>query len=194
MHIIGRADVINFALVGCIVIADIASLSASLCSEASEAVPRYGVFEETLKWESDRYENPWEQVRVTATFTAPKGEKTIIGGFYCAPDTWKVRFSPSEIGNWNWRAEIADGTESKSFRGSFKVVESDLPGFVRQSPYNKFRWILENGEPYYPIGIGDCIPKEGSSRKMKTWGLDGGFRPPDQYDGWMTDIDVYLRA
>src|SRR5258708_516303 len=120
-------------------------------------VPRYGVFEQSFEWNSTGYDNPWEQVRVTMRLSAPLGRTVTVGGFYYAENVWQARFAPDEIGDWAWQATIEDGTKSAQESGRFTVVGSDWPGFVRQNPNNKFRWVFDNGAPYYPLGMGDCM-------------------------------------
>jgi hypothetical protein len=156
-------------------------------------VPRYGIFEQTFDWNSVGYANPWEQVQVTMTLTSPTGRQVTVGGFYYAPNTWKARFAPNQLGDWTWQAVLTDGSRAARSTGSFTVVESDWPGFVRPNPQNRFRWIFDNGAPYYPIGIGDCIlDDDRNGSPLDNWGFDGSFRPPEPELGRRTDIDTYL--
>jgi hypothetical protein len=121
------------------------------------SISRYSVFERTFRRTSAGYSNPWEQVSLTATFTSPSGRRTRVGGFYAGPDTWKVRFSPAQTGRWRWVARLADATQTQTIRGTLIVTSGKGHGFVRRSPYNRFRWIFADGSPYYPLGIGDCV-------------------------------------
>ncbi len=152
-------------------------------------VPRYSIFEQTLTWPSSGYQNPWEQVAVTMTLTSPSNQQVTVGGFYYDANTWKARFAPAEIGDWSWQAVLSDGTNGTSASGSFTVVDSTWPGFVRQNPTNPYRWVFDNGAPYNPIGIGDCIASD-----LLGWGFDGEFRRPGDEQGWRTDIDTYMSA
>ncbi|MBI3962955.1 MAG: DUF5060 domain-containing protein [Deinococcus sp.] len=159
-------------------------------------MPRYGIFEQTFTWSSAGYRNPWEQVQLTMTLTSPTGKQVTIGGFYYGPDTWKTRFAPSETGTWSWQATLTNGTQAVDSTGSFTVVDSDWPGFVRPNPTNSFRWMFDSGAPYYPLGIGDCVQDvDHSGSPLDNWGFDGEFRGHaiPEY-GWTTDIDTYLGA
>lgn len=159
------------------------------------AIPRYGVFEQTFRWPSAGYNNPWEQVQVTLALTSPSGKKVSIDGFYYAPDTWKARFSPGEIGAWSWKAVLTDGMKRTEEKGRFTVEKSGRPGFVRPNPANKFRWVFDNGSPYYPLGIGDCLQDANKNGVLlDDWGLDGDFRPPTPDQGQLVAIDTYLKA
>lgn len=157
-------------------------------------VPLYSVFEQSLSWPSATYTNPWEQVTVTMTVRSPSGREVRVGGFYHSAGTWKARLAPSEIGEWTWELVLTDGAASTGRSGRFTVVPSDARGFVRPNPESRFRWIFEDGSPYHPIGIGDCImdnDKDGDP--LNEWGLDGEFRAGHD-DGRTVDIDTYLSA
>ncbi|MHA2659590.1 MAG: DUF5060 domain-containing protein, partial [bacterium JZ-2024 1] len=45
-------------------------------------VNRYEVWEETFSIDSSGYSNPWEDVDVSVTFSAPSGRRVTVGGFY----------------------------------------------------------------------------------------------------------------
>ncbi len=132
--------------------------SAQTLLTSVTSISRYSVFERTFRWRSSGYANPWEQVNLTMTLISPTGQETRIGGFHAGPDTWKVRFSPTHTGRWLWVATLADATHKQTTRGALIVVGGKgRRGFVRHSPYNRFRWIFADGSPYYPLGIGDCV-------------------------------------
>jgi hypothetical protein len=152
---------------------------------APASVRRLGVFEATFSARGAGYSNPWEQVRLTMTLISPTGRRIGIGGFYDGGNTWKARFAPARRGRWRWTSTVRDGMNRQRFHGAFRVVHGPGHGFVRRSPYNRFRWIFSDGTPYYPVGIGDCVVgSHSSSSPFEDWGLDGG----------RTDFNTYLRA
>lgn len=165
-------------------------------STQATPVPCYDIFEQTFAWDSASYANPWEQVRLTMTCTSPTGQQTALGGFYYGPNTWKARFAPAQTGNWSWQAELSDGIKTKRWSGSFRVIPSAWPGFVRLNPQNPFRWVFDDGTSYNPIGIGDSIPDiDKNGVLLNRWGLDGDFRPRGTHkDGRSVDIDTYFKA
>lgn len=158
-------------------------------------VKRYEVFEETFTIDSSGYSNPWEDVEVSVTFTAPSSRRVTIGGFYYGPNTWKVRLAPWEVGRWSWIAVARDRTGTLLEQsGEFEVVGSDQPGFVRRHSENPFRLVFENGNLFPAIGLGDCIlDYDHSGSPLDNWGLDGGFRSGHE-GGRTVDIDTYLSA
>jgi len=160
----------------------------------AETVARYDVYELEFPWPNANYSSPWEQVQVSVTFTAPSGGTTAIGGFYYSPGFWRARFAPDETGPWAWTARLTDEAQSQDLAGVFNVVESDWPGFVRSNPANPMRWIFDDGTPYYPIGIGDCILGVDGGSPLGNLGFDGDTRNDSYPEGWRTDIETYLTA
>lgn len=170
------------------------SLIESTSIPNAQTVERFGVYELEFPWSSASYINPWEQVKVSVTFNAPSGKNIAIGGFYYAPNLWRARFAPDETGAWNWTARITDGSQSKDFSGPFTVTDSTLPGFVRSNSDNKRRWVFDDGTPYYPIGIGDCILGADGGSPLNNLGFDGEVRDASRPEGWRTDLETYLTA
>lgn len=150
-----------------------AASATTAAAPTGTTVSRYDVFEQPFTWASTGYSNPWQQVTATMTLTSPNGRTTTVGGFYFAQDTWKARFAPAETGNWTWKATIGDGSKSQQLNGAFTVVDSNWPGFVRQSSANKFRWAFDNGSPYHALGIGDCISTGLDDMTMDTATVNG---------------------
>ncbi|MDO8587752.1 MAG: DUF5060 domain-containing protein [Armatimonadota bacterium] len=179
----------------------IAVLALVTANLNAPAVPIYGVYEQSIAHPSSGYANPWEDVRLAVTLTSPSGQEVKIGGFYCEPDTWKFRFAPSEAGKWSWNAQMDWGWRrlggpviANPWSGSFQAVASGNHGFVRLNPHNKMRWAFEDGFPYYPLGIGDCVGADKSQKPFENAGLDGGFKDDAHPKGWKVSFDDYLAA
>ena len=67
--------------------------------------------------------------------------------------TWKIRFSPNKIGNWQYRIKATDSSGSMvSGPVSFSVITSNNPGFVKVSPADSRYFEFDNGQ-YFP-GLG----------------------------------------
>lgn len=163
-------------------------------NRSAPVVGRYEIFEETFHLASAGYPNPWEDVNLTVTFTAPGGQGVDVGGFYFAPNTWKVRLAPWEVGRWEWTAVARDRARMVlAASGAFTVVASANPGFVRRSTSNRLRLVYDNGTLFPAIGLGDCIAADPTSPPGE-WGLDGGARTSPHEHGRGVDIDTYLSA
>lgn len=145
----------------------------------------YQVFELTFQHE-EQYRDPTWDVTIEVAFTAPSGKKATVGGFFygsskpqqpivrgtpgtrgytsvwpCEPaDLWKARFAPAELGRWTFAYRFQDplGWQAAG-TGSFEVVKGRVrrKGFLRISPHNPFRFVFDDGSPYFPIGFQDCI-------------------------------------
>lgn len=165
-----------------------APLGGRLASAASAPrVPRYGVFEQSIRF-STSAGNPWEDVALSARLTPPHGNAVEIDGFYAGGSTWKFRFAPSQLGRWSWTARVADRIRAVTRRGSFTVVPGSSPGFVRRSPYDRFRWTFTNGRSFDAIGLQDCTVTVYTDNPLTGFGFDGGQGAPPRW----TSLEPYL--
>ncbi|NIU01529.1 MAG: DUF5060 domain-containing protein, partial [Nitrosopumilaceae archaeon] len=114
------------------------------------------------------FRNPWEYADIVVEFIHPKSRDTLtVGGFYYQFDEWKVRFSPAKIGIWSYNYQFSvHGKSIAEGRGRFTANPSGHPGYVRISPENSYRFVYDNGKPYYPLGFGNC-------NYDNTFGFDG---------------------
>ncbi len=171
-------------------------LTIPLISQTS--VPRYGVLEIDLPFAPAGVTNPWEQVSVAATFTAPSGRIDTVGGFYFGTNLWKLRFAPDETGVWSWSATIADPNGSSRVSGSFTCLPSSAKGFIRRHPTNPRRWICEADSSLFSgIGFGDCMGSDTNRSIFSPWGFDGGIRMTASHGeapAWSEPLETYLTA
>lgn len=175
-------------------------------SPNTRTIPLHDVFELTLQHDR-RYENPFFDVRVEATFAAPSGKEIRVGGFHFGSsegpeilvteaedgggrrtvsyhfemqDLWKVRFAPAETGPWSyaWTLANKDG-EQAAGGGTFDCVKGRTPahGFLRPDPDNPFRWVFDDGTPFWPIGLQECIGDNAAvGSVLAAQSLEGPFR------------------
>lgn len=126
-------------------------------SANGNSIGRYNVYELTLTGPSASYNNPWDNVKISAVFTGPSGKST-VGGFYYNVNTWKVRFAPEVTGNWTWSLTFTAPNGTYSTKGSFKVTSSSNSGFLRLNSEDSRHFYTEgNMDVFYPIGFNDCI-------------------------------------
>ena len=163
----------------------VAALAVSATTSGS-TVGRYDIFEVTLK-HSGVYANPWEDVTITAVFTAPSGRTYNVGGFYYDAGLWKLRFAPSETGPWTWRLTFAAAGQQFNTTGSFSSAASANSGFVRLNPANPRRFRTEGSNAvFYPLGFNDCVDDStgpgGKPDGRLDWYMDAsGPYSSDQY-------------
>jgi len=158
----------------------------------NKVVGRYQKFEIDLKL-SRKFDNPYDpdEIMLEAEFISPSGKKSTVAGFYYQPyerslkhgtvqtlkpigeGFFKVRFTPTETGNWRYRVMAASGKGEGSSSGwlNFKVKPSSEKGFIRAgSKYFNY----DNGELFFPIGENVCWYSSG----RKTY----------DYDDWMEKL------
>lgn len=70
-------------------------------------VPRWGRFEQSFK-SGINYENPFQQCTLKVAFISPSGETNIVYGFWDGGKTWKIRFSPDQLGRWTFHTSCSD--------------------------------------------------------------------------------------
>lgn len=110
------------------------------------------------------WSNPYlqEEAALDLVLTLPSGKQIVQPCFYETGDsgknsTWKARFTPREVGTYNYyflyteKGEGASKTEPKSFN----VAPSNGKGFLSQG---KNFWTLsyDNGQPFRGIGENIC--------------------------------------
>ena len=138
-------------LFGCALCAAAVVLPAAAYA-ASDEVARFGVFEAALT-QTGRYDNPYTQVVATATFTRDGETRTprTIPLFWDGGGTWRVRFSPDEVGAWRWSVRSSDpGLNGK--HGTFTCTSSALKGSLQPMAGHPRHFQYQDGTPFYWFG------------------------------------------
>jgi hypothetical protein len=154
-------------------------------TSAPDSVPRFGLLE--LAWRAQhRLQNPFVDVVVNADFTAPDGARVAVPGFYYGAGRWMVRFRPGTSGQWKYAWTLqAKGLRAQG-EGQFECTTlDDGKGRVRQNPVNPLRWVLDNGDPYFPIGL-----QEGITLRSPRFAIDGEGRNGPRRD---VSIEEYFQ-
>ena len=137
---------------------------------ARAEVPRYGRFEARIDLAAT-YQNPFDpdEIAVDAHFVAPSGRELVVPCFYmidfrrtvvgevekleAGEGSWRVRFTPEEVGRYEFWIEARDRGGQVRWRGGrLDVRASDLPGFVRVARRSPRYLELTTGEGVFPIG------------------------------------------
>jgi hypothetical protein len=139
----------------CVVVLLLAILLSGSSAAQSGVVFRWGLFETSFT-AVGRYENPLQDVDLVVTFQAPSRRTHTVRGFWDGENTWRVRFSPDELGNWTYvtqaTPDLDRGLQGRT--GSFGVIANkgasrfDRHGPVRVSASRTF---LEHadGTPFF---------------------------------------------
>jgi hypothetical protein len=91
-----------------------------------QTTPKWGRWEGTFN--SERvYPNPLQEVRFEAGFESPTGKQHTSDGFWDGGTTWRVRFSPDEVGEWTFVTTCSDPGNSglNGQAGSFECGEAE---------------------------------------------------------------------
>jgi hypothetical protein len=113
--------------------------------------PRWGLFEAAFTSTTPPDNSP-QDVDVQLTFTSPSRQKRTVRGFWDGGATWRVRFSPDEIGAWTYATRAMPGLDTKT--GRFRVVPpKGSTRFERHGPVrvSRTRTFLEHadGTPFF---------------------------------------------
>jgi hypothetical protein len=167
------------------------------------SVPQYEKFELTYPY-TGNYSNPNDpaQVDVEAIFTAPSGHQQTIPGFFFQDFTrsgsvkqeiltqmpgsasWKVRYAPSETGNYTYTVTLKDANGTTTVdSGSFTVVSSSNPGFIRAIGLHFQR---DNGQQFIPLGVNAPWFGQASNSATSAWG-DGTYGVDAMYQQFMAN-------
>lgn len=58
------------------------------------------------------YANPAQEMPVPVVFAAPSGATHRVQAFWDGGQEWRVRFCPTELGEWSWRTEISNSADT----------------------------------------------------------------------------------
>ena len=97
------------------------------------------------------------------------------------PDLWKARYAPGELGRWKFEYVFRnDKGQSAAGKGRFEVVRGRVrqKGWVRINPQNPFRFVFEDGSPYFPVGFQDGVfDNNANGSCLDAEAMEGPFRP-----------------
>ncbi len=108
---------------------------------------------------TEPYTNPDTDVNISATFTAPDDSTITLPGFWDGGRTWKVRFAPTQTGEWSYTITCSDTTNTglnkktgtiqcNSYTGD---VDTYTHGFVKISSDNRY-FVYDDGTPFFWLG------------------------------------------
>lgn len=127
-------------------------LLGSGITAGAEQVGRWALWEHAARSQRS-YSNPFVDVRFKATFTSPSGSRTEREGFYDGEHTWRVRFSPDEVGTWKWITAAEPDDPGLAGSGDFECIPSTLHGPLRVHPANPLWFASADGTPVYLLSF-----------------------------------------
>ncbi len=94
--------------------------------------------------------NPYLAEPIFAHFVAPNGQDYRIEGFWDGDSTWGIRFSLTQLGNWNYY--VFEKDSSLIAQGTLECTASNLHGFLRINPQNPHQFMYSDGTPFFLMG------------------------------------------
>ncbi len=126
--------------------------------ESSVSAPLKPVVEEVPRWEMHEFvlsgrchvDNPFFDAALIGEFIAPSGKQVTLEGFYDGSNTWRLRFTPEEEGEWRYRLR-GEGVEAFQ-EGWFRCGAPHNHGFIRIHSENPYAFAYADGTPFFPMG------------------------------------------
>lgn len=129
-----------------------------------------------------RYENPYTDVTVRATFEHESGETHEIPGFWDGGNTWRVRFAPTRPGQWEYAigSEIDEGISDESdderddsgltAEGAFEATAYEGPNPLKRHGYLRpdgRQLVHDDGTPFF--WLADTAWSAGAKATPEEW-------------------------
>ena len=125
---------------------------------ADKSVGLYQRFEQSFE-SAASYANPLQEASLTATFTSPTGTKLKILGFWDGGKTWRVRFAPSQTGNWIFETACSDASNKGLHQQSGQFSVSAASGNTALAQHGPIRvsdddrhFAHQDGTPFFWVG------------------------------------------
>ena len=105
------------------------------------------------------YNNPYIDVDIDATFTHGDGTSIHLYGFWNGENEWRVRFSPTKTGVWDYVITCTDTSNNSlhNVKGKILATENtnetdiDKHGFIKISDNGRY-FVYDDGTPFYWLG------------------------------------------
>jgi len=154
--------------------------------------------------ESASSPNPFLDIALTVTFTAPSGDTFVVPGFFAGDGNgkgsgsiWRARFAPGEVGTWQYRVSFRQGDEiavadnadsgtplpSDGDTGFFQITDiaADAPGFTALGR------LMYDGNHYLKFSDGPYWIKSGIDSPENFFGFAGFDNTVDHPGGVSSD-------
>ena len=107
-----------------------------------------------------KIDNPYTEVYMDVDFRSPDGRIISVPGFWDGGQTWRVRFAPTQVGNWSWSSR-SDDPELHDQTGSFICVADGTgnKGFVTANVglTDRHGFSYSSNAPFYPAFLREPV-------------------------------------
>ena len=108
-----------------------------------------------------KVENPFTSVTLTVDFRSPNGRYITVPAYWDGGQTWRVRFAPTQVGNWSWRSKCVEESELDEQTGSFSCIVDDKAnkGFVmtKQGLTDRHAFAYADGSTFLPFFLHEPV-------------------------------------
>jgi len=136
----------------------LALAAATTALAADKSVALYQRFEQSFE-SAATYANPPQEASFTATFTSPTGAKLKIPGFWDGGKTWRIRFAPSQTGNWLFETACSDASNKGLHQQSGQLNVTAASGSTALAQHGAIRvsdddrhFAHQDGTPFFWVG------------------------------------------
>ena len=107
-----------------------AGILAAPASSKLPVVSKWQRFEQSFK-SSFVYSNALQDASLRIAFVSPLGETNEVDGFWDGGRTWRVRFSPDQVGHWKFKTACSDTDNDGLHNQSGEFICSANVGLTR---------------------------------------------------------------
>jgi hypothetical protein len=157
-----------------------APIPAATASSKTVIVPKWGKFEKSFT-STILYTNALQEASLRVVFTSPAGETLEVPGFWDGGKTWRIRFSPDQLGRWTFATYCSDAANAglHQQRGGFLcAVNTSQNALNRHGPVRVARdgRHLEHadGTPYFLTS--DTVLEGAIKSTLRDWQIYGNTR------------------
>ncbi len=119
---------------------------------SAQEVEAYDFLEVAIRVKVPAAKNPFTEADVRGTFRRPGGEPVTVDGFSDSPAgrLYKIRFMPSQPGDYAYTVTFREGDRERAHSGSFRARDGKRRGMVRADREHPFHFVWEGtGEHYF---------------------------------------------
>jgi hypothetical protein len=127
----------------CLLFAASLSVVLPLGAETTPVISKWSRFEKSFK-SLVTYADPLREATFTVLFTAPDGRTIHAYGFWDGGKTWRVRFSPDQVGHWSYETTCSDPSNKGLHRQTGKFICSIQNGKSRFAKHGPVRVALDH--------------------------------------------------
>ena len=136
--------------------------SACRCLAAESLLNTYTLQLKAPKWSiveislvsSEKFTNPYCNIELFGNFYGPDGQKLVVKGFWDGDRRFKIRFTPTAPGQWQFSTTSVPHDTGLVQKGEFIATPAteNSHGFLRRDDEFPRSFIFDDGSRYFMVG------------------------------------------